>query len=618
MDRKTIIFHPDIFLLIILSLLLVSHFSNLLPKNFDVSLLFIFSLVGTLPVIFSAFRSLKNRKISIDLLASVALVASILAKEWSSAIFINLMLTSARIFYRYAHNQAKRAIEGLLKLRPEKVKVKRGEKTIEEAVEKLKVGDLIIIETGQRVPADCTIEDGQATVDQSSLTGESAPVSKQKGDKLFSSTLLVSGAVTARAEKVGKDTTLSKIIELVERSQQNKAGINTLADRFSTWYIIITLIGSIIIYFFSKNLILVLSVLLVTCADDIAVAIPMGFLAAIGAAAKRGIIIKGASFLEGMTKVKILLLDKTGTLTKGRLKVEQVVAFENYKKEDVLKYAAIGEFFSMHPAAKAIIAQANKQEIKLEKPEGFNEIPGKGVTAVYNGKQIVAGKISFFQELGISITEHQANDIMNVKNRGINTTIIGYDKKIIGFLGLADELKPGIKENLEKLRARGIEKQIILTGDNEKVAQRVAKELSITDYHANLLPKEKVEFIKKYLSKDYKVAMVGDGVNDAAVLALADIGIAMGAIGSDAAIEASDIALMRDDFSKLAEIIDMGNYTMKVAYQDILIWGVVNVVGLILVFGKIIGPQGAAAYNFITDFLPFLNSLRLFRLHLKT
>jgi len=206
---------------------------------------------------------------------------------------------------------------------------------------------------------------------------------------------------------------------------------------------------------------------------------------------------------------------------------------------------------------------------------------------------------------------------MTVKNEGMNTTVIGYDKKIIGFLGLADELRPGIKEDLAQLRERGIERQVMLTGDNEKVAQKVARELGITDYHANLLPEEKLTFVKKYLSSKYKVAMVGDGVNDAAALTLADIGIAMGAIGSDAAIEASDVALMKDDFSKIAEVIDLGKYTMRIAHQDFLIWGIVNVIGFALVFGKVIGPQGAAAFNFITDFLPFFNSLRLFRLHLK-
>ncbi len=617
MDKKTIFFSPDLFLFGILILLLVGHFLNLLPENFDTLLLLIFSLIGTLPVVLGAIRSFKDRKISIDLLASIALIASILAREWSSAVFINLMLTSARIFSRYTHNQARRALESLLKLRPEKVKIKRGEKIIEEPVEKLVIGDLIIIETGQRVPADCIIEDGQASVDQSSLTGESVPVSKQGGDKLLSSTLLVSGSVIAKAEKVGKETTLSKIIDLVEKAQQNKAGIDTLADKFASWYVIITLVGSMVIYYFSKDLILVLSVLLVACADDIAIAIPMGFLAAIGAAAKKGVIIKGASFLEGITKVKILLLDKTGTLTKGKLKVEKVVAFENYTEGDVLKYAAICEFFSTHPAAKAIDAHAKKRGIKFEKPDEFNEVPGKGITAVYKGRQMVTGKMSFIQELGIPVTNHQISDITDVKNGGINTTTVGYDGKIIGFLGLADELRPGIKEDLEELRARGIKKQVMLTGDNEKVAQRIAQELKIADYHANLLPEEKLEFVKKYLSKNYKVAMVGDGVNDAATLALADIGIAMGAIGSDAAIEASDIALMKDDFSQIAKVIGLGKYTMRIAYQDLVIWGVVNVIGFILVFGGYIGPQGASAYNFITDFLPFFNSLRLFRFHLR-
>ncbi|MGC8776241.1 MAG: HAD-IC family P-type ATPase, partial [Minisyncoccia bacterium] len=204
-----------------------------------------------------------------------------------------------------------------------------------------------------------------------------------------------------------------------------------------------------------------------------------------------------------------------------------------------------------------------------------------------------------------------------IKDQGVNVILVSYDKKLIGFLGLIDELRPKVKETLAELKNFGVEKEIMLTGDNEKVAEKIAQELNLDDYYANLLPEDKIKFVKKYINKKYKVAMIGDGINDAAVLALADIGIAMGAIGSDAAIESADIALMKDDFSKLIDLFKLSFFVNKIAYEDILIWAIVNIFGLIFVFNNIIGPQGAAAYNFLTDFLPFFNSLRLFNLHLK-
>ncbi|MGC8776261.1 MAG: heavy metal translocating P-type ATPase, partial [Minisyncoccia bacterium] len=405
--NKKLIFNLDFFLFIILALNLILHFLNFLPKNIDLIILITLNIIATLPVVLSAIKSLKDKKVSVDLLAGIALIASLLSKEWLSAIFINLMLVSARIFSAYTDAKSKNAIQSLLKLKPKKVKIKKENNIIEEPVEKLKVNDLIIIEAGERIPADGIIEKGQAEIDQSSLTGESIPVFKKEKDQVLSSTLLISGTIMVRVLKIGQDTTFSKIIQLVENSIKNKSEITTLTDKFASWYITLTLIISVLIYIFSKNLNLVLSILLVTCADDIAVAIPMGFYAAVGAAAKKGIIIKGSNFLEGIKKVKILLLDKTGTLTKGQLKIQYIIPFENYDQKDVLKYAAIGDFFSEHPIAKTILAEAKKQKIEIKKPEKFNEIPGEGFKSTYKNKQIIIGKITFLEKNKILISKNQ-------------------------------------------------------------------------------------------------------------------------------------------------------------------------------------------------------------------
>jgi heavy metal translocating P-type ATPase len=612
--RKIKIENFDKFLLGSLALVLLLHYSKIIPGNIADSLLAFFASVAALPVLASAYSSLRQKKITVDLLASIALVVSILNREWSSAVFINLMLTSARLFSAYTEDRSRQAIKSLLKLRPEKVKVKKGKKITEISVSKIKKGDLIVIELGDRIPVDGIVISGQALIDQSSLTGESAPVHKEIGGTVLSSTLNTSGSMVIKAQKVGKDTAFEKIIRLVEESQNEKVGIQTTADQFASWYITLTLLAAITIYLFSRDSRLVLAVLLVTCADDIAVAIPLAFSAAIGKAARRGIIIKGGAYLEGLTKVKTLILDKTGTITRGQLAVEKIIPLEKkYSPNDILRLSAMAEYFSQHPVAKAIISCADQKKIVYEKSTNFQEYSGKGSTAFFRGKQIACGKTRFLEELGIKIDAEKIKMIERTRRDGLSSLLlVSYNKKLIGIIALSDEIRPETKKAVARLKALGVKEMIMLTGDNEEVARRVAHKIGIGKFHANLLPENKLEYVRKYLNKKSKVAMVGDGVNDAAALVLADIGIAMGAIGTDTAIEAADVALMEDDLSKIPEAIQIGQTVTRIARQDFWIWGTINALGLFLVFSKFIGPEGAAGFNFITDFFPILNSLRLF------
>ncbi len=604
----------DKFLLWILAGVLITHYSNVIAEGFDNAILAFFASVATLPVVISAYRSIQERKISVDLLASVALVVSLINQEWASAVFINLMLTSARLFSNYTENKSRSAIKSLLKLRPQKVKIKKGKDIFEEPTSKVKKGDLLVIELGDRIPVDGVVVSGNSMIDQSSLTGESLPIAKKEGDQVLSSTLNVSGSMVIRAEKVGKNTVFEKIIKLVEESQKNKVGIRTIADRFASWYVVVALVGAISLYLYSRNTSLVLSVLLVTCADDIAVAVPMAFSAAIGSAAHHGIIIKGGEYLEILTKVKTVILDKTGTITQGKLQVEDIISLGANKEKDVLRVATIADCFSKHPIAKAIIKYADAQGIKgCQKPDDFEEVPGKGSVALFDSNKYLCGKLSFLQEFGVRATKAQIDKLEEIKSqRSANILPVGFNDKLIGFLVLSDETRPEAKGAIEKMRRMGISRFIMLTGDNEKVAKEIAEETGIEEFHANLLPEDKIKYVKEMIGRENKVMMVGDGINDAASLALADTGIAMGAIGTDAAIEAADIALMKDDISKIPQAIRLSHKVMKIARQDFVIWGVVNSIGLALVFGKIIGPEGSAAFNFVTDFLPLLNSLRLF------
>ncbi|MFA6407223.1 MAG: cation-translocating P-type ATPase [Candidatus Paceibacterota bacterium] len=581
--------------------------------SFSTILLVIASCVGLLPVVISAFQSIIKKRISVDLLASAALLAAFLGGEWSSAAFINLMLTAARIFGAYTEAKAHSAIQHILKLRPLTVHVKRGDNIEDIPSSQVRVGDLLLIKSGERIAVDGRIEEGDGAVDQSSLTGESAPVSKTTGDEVWSGTLLSSGSLVVTTEKVGKDTTLEKTIALVERAEEGKAKIRTIADTFATWYILIVFLGSFVIYGLFQDLPLLLSFLLVACADDIAIAIPMGFLASIGQAARRGVIIKGGNFLEGLARATTIIVDKTGTLTLGKFVVQEITLFSTHTREELLSYAGMTAMYSQHPISKAIVEYLREQKTRFEKPDYIHEVPGKGLEALFFKKKIFSGSVRFIETSGISLTPKMKEVVLAAETHGLNINVIAIENEVIGTIACADEVRPEIKNAIEHLKKLGVKTITMLTGDNEKVAARIAARVGITEYHANMLPEQKLQFVESCVGPKKTVLMVGDGINDAAALALADVGIAMGAIGSDAAIEAADVALMKDDFLKIPEIIDLGRTTLRVVHQNFFIWGIVNIIGLILVSLRVFGPEGASAYNFITDFLPIMNSMRLFK-----
>lgn len=601
-----------IILLIVLIVQLIFRGNNFLILNIVV---FIVSLLATFPVLISAVRALKNKKVSVDLLASVALIFSILNQEWFSAIFINLMITSARIFANYSEKRAQDQIKSLLKLKPTHVKLKIGDTTEIMPLSQLKVGDEIIIEAGDRVPADSLVIQGQAAIDESSLTGESIPLPKTIGDKVLMSTLNVSGSLILRVEKTGKDTTFEKIIKLIERAKEEKQGIHTLVEKFSSIYILITFFGAIIIYIIFRDTNLVLSILLVTCADDIAIATPMAFWIAIGYAAQRGIVIKGGSYLEGLSKAKSIVFDKTGTLTKGSLLVNKVIAFGIYSQKRIISYAYVLESLSKHPIAKAIYNYGLSLGLSHPQiPHNFSEIPGQGISS----QNIFVGSLDFIKKNKIKISKSQLQEISLAQNQGLNVVLVAKNKKLIGLILLASELREKVSKTLNLIYQNGVKHFVMLTGDNQKAASQIANLLGIKEYHSGLLPQDKLALIKSFLLKDSyrKLVYVGDGVNDAASLSIADIGIAMGAIGSDAAIESADIALMDDDFSKISETISLSHHLMRIVGQNFIIWGVVNALGLFLVFTRVLNPTSAAAYNFISDFFPLFNSFRLFRYRL--
>lgn len=614
LNGNSMFFWIDAFLIFSSIFVLAVNFISSAARGVDTLLVIFISVAGLLPVIFNAIRSLIARHLTIDLLASVALIFSLLAREWHSAVFISLMLASARLFTRYTGNRAKRSIESLLKLRPVKVHLVMADGRSREAgIDEIRVGDMILVESGERLAIDGVVQSGQASVDQSSLTGESNPVNKQTGDEVFSSTLNVGGSLIVRATKVGGETVFAKILELVEKSQDSKAPIASIAEKFTSWYILATLIAAIVIYYFTQSIVMALSVLLVTCADDLAVAVPLAFSAAIATLAKRGIIVKGGNFIEGLNKVKVMVFDKTGTITEGRPQVMEVITFHDFPKEKFLALLGAAERDSSHPTAKAVQSYLIQKNIQAPAVTLVHEEPGFGIKGQVDGQLVVAGKVKFLKDNGVKFSEMELVEIEEQKKKRRMLTALGIGEEALGFISFSDAIRPAAPATLQQIKTLGVKRLVMLTGDNEKIAGEVAKMVGIDEVQANLLPQDKVDFLKGILSPKYKVAMVGDGVNDAAGLALADIGIAMGAIGSDAAIESADVVLAKDNLRGLVETMNLGRFAMKIIRQDLWVWGAVNIIGLILVFAGVLNPSGAAAYNFLTDFLPLLNSLRIFR-----
>lgn len=600
----------DIVLSLVIILAIFLYYSHFLPVQISLYFIIAISIIGTLPVITSAVRGFFKKEISMDLLASIALISSMAGKEWMGASFITLMIAAARILKSITESQAERSIKSLFKLRPKKAKVIRNNNIEEVLIEKLKIGDVVVIDLGDRIPIDGKVASGTFSVDESSLTGESMPVDKNTGDKVFSSTIVVSGSAHILVEKVGHDTTLEKIIALLESSGELKPHFQTLGEKFGKIYLIGIFIASSLVFYFTQNTKLVLSILLVICADDVAVAVPLAYLSAIRRAAKIGAIVKGSTYLEALGKVDTIVFDKTGTLTTGHMKVSEIKTFSKYSERELLMYCGSLLEQSSHPVSKTIYAYAKKESLHLELVENVEEIGGMGLLGDLLGKQILFGRKAFLNSKNIEITEEIEKEIMRLESEGRSNSFVVIDKKLVGIIALTDEVRHESKETIARIKKLGVKKIVMLTGDNKKVAEKVANELGIIEFQAGLFPEQKVSYIKQHLDSGKNVVMVGDGVNDAAAMRIATVGIAMGAIGYDTAIESADIVLMKDNISKIADIMKLARFTSHLSIQDFWIWGFSNIVGLSFVFGGLIGPTGAAAYNFITDFFPLFNSLR--------
>jgi Cd2+/Zn2+-exporting ATPase len=574
---------------------------------------------GIIPVAISTVRTLVAKRVSVDLLASIALVFSFISQEWTSAAFITLMLAFARIFDQITQARAKKTIQSLMKYNVEKVRIRVGDSVKEISVHEVRPGDLVIVESGDRLPVDGVVVSGQADIDESSLTGESELVPKKIGDKVFTSTMNEAGSLIVKTEKIGADTTLSRMISLVEEASRDKNKAELAAERFTQWYILIIIAVAIAMFVSGLSTKIILSILLVVCADDIAVAVPLAYTAAIAYAARRGVIVKGSGALEQLSKTKYILTDKTGTLTLGKPKVIDVRNYGLWTREEVAKRFVGGAAESKHAVSRAIMEYATQYKIKPHLPDELEEIPGQGISYSHDDEAILMGRPSFMESRGSRISQGVKRDIQAEKDAGRGIVCLSINGEVVGLLSYEDELRPQVMNIIADTRKVGVQEWHMLTGDNERAASLIARELNLSHVHANLTPSGKADFIrrfeKEHSSRKNAVAYIGDGVNDAASLALADVSIAMGGIGADSAIEAADVTIMKDHIDCVPEIISIAQKVRLVMKASFWIWGITNSIGLIWATVGIPGlgrldPSQAAMFNFLTDFIPIINALR--------
>ena len=563
----------DIAFLIISGVALFLDIFKIIPLPFNSAWVAI--ILCGLPIILEAIVGLVTEfDIKADVLVSLALIASVIIGEYFAAGEVAFIMQLGALLEDLTVAKARAGIERLVGLTPRTARVIKGNVETIISAEKVAVGDILKVLPGEIIPADGVIISGKTSVNQSVVTGESMPVDKSEGDNVASGTVNQFGAFEMRTEKAGDDSSIQRMIRLVQSADAGKAKIVGIADRWATWIVVIALSAAGLTWFFTGEIIRAVTILVVFCPCALVLATPTAIMAAIGNATKHGFLVREGDALERLATVKEITFDKTGTLTKGVFKVTKVSPVGISEKE-LIEYAAYAEVNSNHPIAKSIV-NYYKESIDLEKITYFEEIAAHGIKVKYNDLHILAGNDKLMS----------SENILYFKTDDIGTVVyIAVNGAYRGYIVISDEIKEDSKEAIKKLKLSCVKEVVMLTGDNENVANKIAKELGIDKVYSNLLPNEKVdrleEIFKNKLSKE-KVAFVGDGINDAPVLARADVGIAMGALGSDAAIEAADVVLMTDEPSKIAKAIEIARKTNKIVWQNIVFALGVKAIVLIL------------------------------------
>jgi len=522
------------------------------------------AVIASLPIARKAYLALRMKAFSIELLVTIAVIAALFIGEYVEASIVAFLFLFGAFLEVRTLEKTRSSLKYLINMTPQKATVIRDKRQVEVSVEEVIKGDRVILRSGGQVPVDGKVITGKALLNEAAITGESIPVTKKPGDTLYSGTMVDSGYMEMLAEKVGDDTTFAKIIELVEEAQESKTKTEKFLDRFAQLYTPGVVLLAIIVYVITRNLHLAITLLVIACPGALVIGAPVSNVAGIGNGARNGVLVKGGEVMEILSKVDILVLDKTGTLTKGKPEVTDIKTFGERSENEILRLAAEAESGSEHHLGKAIVKEAfTRRLVWNQVPDTIEVIKGKGISAIVEGFTVVIGNRSLMLESGIEMTTGVIQYAVVRENLGNTAIFVAVDGGIKAVISVADQIREDAVTSLQELRADGIRKVVMLTGDNQATAKIVATQLGIEAYHAELLPEHKVEMIKALQRKGHIVAMAGDGINDAPAIGTANIGVAMGEGGTDVAMETADIVLMADRLSQLSHAYALSKATIR-------------------------------------------------------
>jgi heavy metal translocating P-type ATPase len=574
-------------------------------------LAFAATLIGGFPIYEEAWENLRKRRMTMELSMTIALVAALCIGQFVTALVIAFFVLFAEMVEGYTVGSGRRAIQTLIDALPRQVRVRRGGEERELGTNEVVAGETIIIRPGERIPADGAVIKGHSFVDQSSITGESLPVEKVEQSNVFAGTINKDGVLEVTVEKIGGDTTFGKIIEIVEQAEKSRAPVQRIADGLAAGLVYFAFGAAALTLIVTRNFTSTIAVIIVAGACGVAAGTPLAILAGIGSAARRGIITKGGLYLEQLSRIDTVVLDKTGTLTLGIPEVTTVRTFDQATEDDVLQTAGIAEQHSEHPLGEAIVRRARERNLPLREYSQLRYSPGKGIVVEESGTCILVGTRALFEEHGVPVPANALSEVGGRDGAGKTVVLVGRNSRVLGTVTLADQLRAEAKKAVQDLKAQGY-RTILLTGDSSDAAKVIGNELGVHETIGDLLPEQKVEKVRELLRDGRKVAMVGDGVNDAPALAEATVGIAMGQ-GTDVALETADVTLMTSDLSRLVEVLAISKRCYRVIMFNF--WGTIGVdtIGIVLAFSGMLAPIIAALIHVGSELAFILNSARLFR-----
>lgn len=599
------------------ALIIIAFISRLGLNNVDIFTwaLITASILGIAPIAIQAYQALRVKVVSIDVLVTIAVTGAVLIKNYEESAIVAFLFLFGAYLEQRTLNQTRSAIKELTEMAPENALKQMENGEFEEIeVDDVDVGDILLVKTGAKIPVDGTVLTGEGHINEASITGEPVPVGKEKDSQVYAGTILDNGTLQIVADRVGEDTTFGKIIELVEEAQDSKSEAERFIDKFSKYYTPAVLVLSFVVWLIGRDIELAIIILVLGCPGALVIGVPVSNVAGIGNGARNGVLLKGSEVIHDFSKVDTIVFDKTGTLTIGNPKVTDT---EIYAKnfDEVSGYLVSVENESDHPLARAVVEYIG--DTKLYTVENTDVVKGGGIVAYVDGHRIAVGNVSLMEQENVHFSEKAREDIARFEQNGNSLVLTSVDGKLIVLMGIRDQIRTGVKEDLQKLKKLGVKNLVVLSGDNQGTVDLVARELGLTEARGNMLPEHKSAHIKELQDKGQIVAFVGDGVNDSPSLALAQIGIAMGS-GTDVAIETSDIVLMNSDFSRLPHALGLTKSTANNMRQNIVIAVGVVVVLLASVFlSEWMNMSIGMLVHELSILVVIINGMRLLRYKLK-